>query len=116
MTKTVLPVFLKVDRPDGTHELRQVGTALSDADGFVVGLDPVAVKAMPAPTPKLEPLPAAVLAACRNEDAEALEAIAERARKTITDPAKAAWHEKERELLRKVEAELLWLMTPDDAA
>lgn len=106
---TELPVVVAVERPDGTQEWVRVGTARRSGGQFLLDLgllrvnpaEPPARSPAPSSPPPRPAAPAAV-----GGTAEDLAYIAERARKTLADPAKARWHAQEREILAQVEREL----------
>jgi hypothetical protein len=126
MSENELPVTVAVRRPDGGVEHVRVGTATRTADGFSVKLfeltigegaaaqrSPPAARAQrpaaspsgPAPTvfPNYGRSKGAPIAGANRQD---LEFYATGARRTLSDPGKARFHDKERALLAAIEAEL----------
>ena len=122
MRENEMPVTVSVTRADGTVEQVQVGTAVRRGDGFSVRLTeltiggeggPVrsaptrrAVSSAPGEAPSVFPpygrsrgLP------IRGASAQDLDFYATGARRTLTDPGKARFHDKERALLGAIEAE-----------
>lgn len=123
MQNDELPVTVSVTREDGSVELVQVGTAVRRGEGFSVKLfelgigaggEPVrsggparrAPPSSPGEGPTVFPpygrskgLP------IRGASAGDLEFYATGARRTLGDPAKARFHDKERSLLVALEAE-----------
>jgi hypothetical protein len=104
-----LPVVVEVERPDGSQEFVQVGTARRDGAFFVLDLSTLRIsplESQPAPSagppPKVEAPPPA-----QGGTIEDLEYIAARARRTLADKSKERWHAQERSLLEQVERELL---------
>lgn len=117
MAATEYPVTVAVTRADGTVEHVRVGTAIKQGDGFSLRLGELAIGA-PVPARTAAPAPAAGAAAVfpnygRSKGApiagasmQDLEYYAAGARRTLADPAKARWHDKERALLAVIEAEI----------
>lgn len=118
------PVYVEVSRPDGSTEQVQVGTAEPRGDGFVLRLGSLRLgAAQPASTSFGAPGPGATSmgdtsggvfpnygrskgAPIRGASQGDLEFYANGARRSLNDPSKARWHEKERALLAQIEAEL----------
>ncbi|MEW5739435.1 MAG: hypothetical protein AB1938_10940, partial [Myxococcota bacterium] len=120
-----LAVTMAIRRPDGSVENVQVGTAVRTGDGFTVTLEPMQVgaaassSARPASTRSPAPRSAGgggvsvfpnygrskgqPIAGASMQD---LEFYANGARRTLNDPAKARFHDKERALLSAIEAEI----------
>ena len=114
------PVTVLVRRPDGSKEAVRVGTAVRSGDGFNLVLGELSIGATPdaaAPARRSAPpgaeggmvfppygrskgLPVAGAAVSD------LEFYMSGCQRTLNDPAKARWHEKERVLLAAIEAEL----------
>lgn len=122
-----LAVTMAIRRPDGSVENVQVGTAVKSGDGFTVTLEPMQVGGG---------APAAASRAAGGSRASAprassggsgmvfppygrskgmpiegasmgdLEFYARGCRRTLDDPGKARWHDKERQLLAAIEAEI----------
>ncbi|MBI2894512.1 MAG: hypothetical protein HYY06_13250 [Deltaproteobacteria bacterium] len=111
-----LPVTVAVTRPDGRVEQVRVGTAIRSGDGFTLRLGDLAiggaapVRARPAATgsggmvfPPYGRSAGAPIAGASTRD---LEFYAQGSRRSLADPAKSRWHEKERVLLAAIEAEI----------
>lgn len=121
------PVLVAVSRPDGSVENVQVGTAVRQDDGFVLKLGelslgpPRAAAAAPAPARAAPPsasgasgpLPTVfpnygrskggpIHGASQND----LDFYANGARRSLADPSKARWQDKERALLEAIDAEI----------
>jgi hypothetical protein len=125
MDDTRFPVTVEVTRPDGTVEHVRVGTAVRRGDGFALQLGELAIGAAPEPARRGAPMapmapPAggasagmvfppygrskgAPIAGASTQD---LEYYASGARRSLADPGKSRWHDKERQLLAAIEAEL----------
>jgi hypothetical protein len=114
------PVTIRVKRPDGSTESVRVGTAVRAEDGFRLSLGELSIGATadPASAPARRAAPAgdggmvfppygrskgAPVAGASIQD---LEFYISGCRRTLDDPAKSRWHEKERTLLAALEAEL----------
>src|SRR4051812_3844555 len=119
------PVTVAVTRPDGSVEYVRVGTAIRRGDGFALQLGELTISAQAAaPAPAARRAPAntsspgapagmvfppygrskgAPIAGATTGD---LEYYASGARRSLADPSKSRWHEKERQLLAAIEAEL----------
>ncbi|MGI5862827.1 MAG: hypothetical protein ACOX6T_12320 [Myxococcales bacterium] len=125
MSEQGYPVTVAVRRPDGSIEHVRVGTAVKSGDGFVlrmgelqIGASPAPVAARPAPAYSPSPAPGSgggmvfpnygrskgmpIYGASMQD----LEFYANGCRRTLADPAKSRWHEKERVLLAAIEAEI----------
>ncbi len=131
MNDNELPVSVHVRRPDGSVETVRVGSAVKSGEGFVLKLELVigaegAAPARSAPSraagaasPRTSagapsgPLPTIfppygrskgmpIAGASRGD----LEFYANGAKRTLNDPAKARFHDKERALLAAIDAEL----------
>jgi hypothetical protein len=121
MDDTRFPVTVAVTRPDGTVEHVRVGTAVRRDDGFALQLGELAIgaAAVPARRSQASASPSgappgmvfppygrskgAPIAGATTQD---LEYYASGARRSLADPGKSRWHEKERQLLAAIEAEL----------
>ncbi len=120
MSETSYPVTVSVRRPDGSVEQVRVGTAVQVEEGFRLSLGELAIGAVAdAPRPERRPAPAggdggmvfppygrskgAPIAGGSMQD---LEFYANGCRRTLNDPAKSRWHDKERVLLAAIEAEI----------
>lgn len=128
-----LPVFVAVTRPDGSVEQVQVGTATRQGEGFLLQLGELTIGSAPArggassyaPSPSYAPAPArsggggggplptalpnygrSKGAPIRGASQQDLEFYANGARRSLADPSKARWHDKERALLEAIEQEL----------
>ena len=120
-----LPVFVQVKRPDGTSERVRVGTAVQAADGFVLSLGELTIGATPDPVRRSAPAQAGFagggagggdvlppygrskglpIAGATMQD---LEFYANGSRRSLGDPSKSRFHEKERALLAVIEAEIV---------
>ncbi|HVE84187.1 MAG TPA: hypothetical protein VND93_15120 [Myxococcales bacterium] len=123
-----LPVFVAVNRPDGSVEQVQVGTATRQGEGFALRLGEMSIGSGPArsggyaPAPAARagggggsagPLPTALPnygrskgAPIRGASQQDLEFYANGARRSLADPSKARFHDKERALLEAIDQEL----------
>src|SRR5262244_1909585 len=122
MRENEMPVTVSVTRADGTVEQVQVGTAVRRGDGFSIrlteltiggegGARPSGAPRRPSPSSSGEPptvfppygrsrgMP------IRGASAQDLDFYATGARRTLADPGKARFHDKERALLTAIEAE-----------
>jgi hypothetical protein len=119
------PVTVAVTRPDGSVEHVRVGTAVRQGAGFSLRLgeltigEPATAAAprgaarLAAPPPTGAP-PGMVFppygrskgAPIAGASVGDLEYYASGARRTLADPSKSRWHDKERQLLAAIEAEL----------
>jgi hypothetical protein len=126
MADTSYPVTVAVERPDGSVEHVRVGTAVRQGAGFSIRLGELtigAASAEPAFSPPrgARPAPPPPAAAGgmvfppygRSKGAPIvgasvgdLEYYASGARRSLADPSKSRWHDKERQLLAAIEAEL----------
>lgn len=114
------PVTVRVKRPDGSEELVRVGTAVRADDGFRLSLGELSIGWTPDPAsaparraalgadagmvfPPYGRSKGAPIAGASIQD---LEFYINGCRRTLDDPAKSRWHEKERTLLAALEAEL----------
>ena len=120
MNEQSFPVMIRVKRPDGSTESVRVGTAVREGDGFLLSLgelsigataDPVSAPARRAASssdgglvfPPYGRSKGAPIAGASIQD---LEFYISGCRRTLDDPGKSRWHEKERVLLAALEAEL----------
>ena len=109
-----------VTRPNGQIEHVQVGTAFRNGDGFTLRLGDMAIGSAFAAAPERRSAPpggggdgmifppygrskGAPIAGATMQD---LEFYASGSRRSLADPAKARWHDKERVLLAAIEAEI----------
>jgi len=118
------PVTVAVRRPDGRVEQVRVGTAVRNDDGFELKLGELSIGGTPdaAAAPRRAAAPAAgggggggmvfpnygrskgaPIAGASMQD---LEFYANGARRSLGDPSKSRWHDKERQLLEAIEAEI----------
>ncbi|MDP1822754.1 MAG: hypothetical protein Q8L48_05920 [Archangium sp.] len=125
------PVWVSVTRDDGRVEQVRVGSAVKTGEGFTVAFDAMVIGATPmsaAPRAAAAARPAA--SAGRPAPAGAsdgmllpnygrskgmpvvgasvqdLEFYANGSRRSLADPSKARWHDKEKQLLAAIEAEI----------
>ncbi len=119
MSDSGIPVTVAVRRSDGSVEQVRVGTAYRRGEGFVLRLDELTIGEAAAAaagresghahggTPTVFPpygrSRGKPIAGASRED---LEFYAQGARRTLADPSKARFHDKERALLEAIEAEL----------
>jgi hypothetical protein len=115
-----LPVTVAVVRPDGAVEHVRVGTAVRQGEGFSLKLGELEIGTAKGAEPRRRPPsssagdgPSAFPPYGRSKGApihgasiQDLEFYANGARRTLADPSKARFHEKERILLGVIEAEL----------
>jgi hypothetical protein len=115
------PVTVRVQRPDGSTELVRDGTAVRVGDSFCLTLGELAIGTTPDAAPARRPAAApsaggdgmvfppygrsrgAPIAGAPIQD---LEYYINGSRRSLDDPSKARWHDKERVLLAAMEAEL----------
>lgn len=119
------PVTVLVQRPDGSKESVRVGTAVRSGDGFRLSLGELSIGATPdraasAPSPRSAPSASGSggggmvfppygrskgmpIAGASLQD---LEFYIQGSRRSLDDPTKARFHDKERVLLAAMEAEL----------
>jgi hypothetical protein len=111
------PVTVLVKRPNGSTESVRVGTAVRAGDGFRLTLGELSIglAADPAPArgvatsgaglvfPPYGRSKGASIAGASRQD---LEFYISGSRRSLEDPSKARWHDKERVLLAAMEAEL----------
>ena len=122
MRENELPVTVSITHADGTVEQVQVGTAVRRGDGFSVRLTELTIggeggtrsaaparRAAPAapgdPPTVFPPYGRSRGMAIRGASGQDLEFYATGARRTLADPGKARFHDKERSLLSAIEAE-----------
>ncbi len=124
MSEPGFPVTVAVTRPDGKVEQVRVGTAFKEGDGFRLVMGELAIGGAPdrpaaaarpaaGGVPSSAPEPTqfpnygrsknAPIAGASEQD---LEYYANGARRSLADPSKARWHEKERALLAAIEKEV----------
>ena len=122
------PVTILVKRPDGSTESVRVGTAVRAGDGFRLSLGELSIEAQADPAvasrPPSRPAAGGVSGMSGDEPTvfppygrsksapiagasiQDLEFYIRGSRRTLDDPAKSRWHDKERALLAVMEAEL----------
>jgi len=117
MAETSYPVTVAVTRPDGSVEHVRVGTAVRQGTGFALRLGELTIAA-PAEPPRTDARPGAAAptvfppygrskgAPIAGASVADLEYYASGARSTLANPGKARFHDKERQLLAVIEAEL----------
>lgn len=126
MSDQGFPVTVAVRRPDGRVEQVRVGTAFRNGDGFSLKLGELSIGSAPdaaAPAPRRSssyggggggggeisvfpnygrskggPIQGATM--------QDLEYYANGARRSLADPSKSRWHDRERQLLAAIEAEI----------
>ena len=121
MADPSFPVTVLVKRPDGSAEHVRVGTAVRAGDSFRLTLGELAIGTTPDSAPARRPAASsssgndamvfppygrsrgAPIAGASIQD---LEFYISGSRRSLDDPSKARWHEKERVLLAAMEAEL----------
>lgn len=123
------PVTIRVKRPDGSTESVRVGTAVRDGDSFRLSLGELAIggtaDAAPAAGRRapaagggdgmvFPPYGRSKGAPIAGASIQDLEFYISGCRRTLDDPAKSRWHEKERTLLAALEAELARQQGNDD--
>jgi hypothetical protein len=115
------PVTILVKRPDGSSESVRVGTAVRTGDGFRLSLGELSIGAVADAAPARRSAPpaqgggdglvfppygrsrGAPIAGASVQD---LEFYISGSRRSLDDPSKSRWHDKERVLLAAMEAEL----------
>jgi hypothetical protein len=120
------PVTVAVRRPDGRVEQVRVGTAVRNGDGFSLKLGELSIGATPdaaAPAPRRAASSGggggsagevtvfpnygrSKGAPIRGATQGDLEYYANGARRSLADPSKSRWHDRERALLAAIEAEM----------
>jgi hypothetical protein len=115
------PVTVLVRRPDGSSESVRVGTAVREGDGFRLSLGELSIGAVADPAPArgraaaapsggdglvFPPYGRSKGAPIAGASVQDLEFYIGGSRRSLDDPSKARWHEKERVLLAAMEAEL----------
>lgn len=121
MSDSGLPVTVAVTRPDGSIEHVRVGTAQRRGEGFVVRMAELTIgaPATAARTPAVAHGSGGGAegmvfpnygrskgAPIRGASRQDLDFYANGARRTLSDPGKARFHEKEKVLLQAIEAEI----------
>ncbi len=114
------PVTVAVTRPDGTREQVRVGTATRTTDGFSLELGQLSIGGQPVVASSggarasggagggavFPPYGKSKGQPVRGASTQDLEYYANGCRRTLNDPSKSRWHDKERVLLAAIEAEL----------
>ena len=118
------PVTVAVTRPDGSVEQVQVGTAFRTREGFSLQLGDLSIGGTPvqarAAAPRASsgggggggdgmvfpPYGRSKGAPIQGASMQDLEFYANGCRRTLGDPGKARWHDKERQLLAAIEGEM----------
>jgi hypothetical protein len=123
MSAQSFPVTVLVQRPDGSSEHVRVGTAVRAGDSFRLTLGELAIGTTPDSAPARRPASASASSAggegmvfppygrsrgapIAGASIQDLEFYINGSRRSLDDPSKARWHEKERVLLAAMEAEL----------
>lgn len=121
MSDSSFPVTILVQRPNGSTEQVRVGTAVRVGDSFRLTLGELAIGTTPdsasarrpaAPAPAggegmvFPPYGRSRGAPIAGASVQDLEFYISGSRRSLDDPSKARWHEKERVLLAAMEAEL----------
>lgn len=128
MSEQGLPVTVAVRRPDGSVEHVRVGTAVRTGDGFSLRLGELTIGSAPAARssggwdqPSEAPRRSAPASSggmtfpnygrskgqpIEGASVQDLEFYASGSRRSLADPSKSRWHDRERELLAAIEAEL----------
>jgi len=112
------PVTVLVKRPDGSSESVRVGTAVRTGDGFRLSLGELSIGAAADPAPRARaassggdgmvfpPYGRSKGAPIAGATIQDLEFYISGSRRSLDDPTKVRWHDKERVLLAAMEAEL----------
>lgn len=118
MNEKSYPVTVLVKRPNGSTESVRVGTAVHDGDGFRLSLGELSIGATADSAPArraaapsdggmvFPPYGRSKGAPIAGASVQDLEFYISGCRRTLDDPAKSRWHDKERTLLAALEAEL----------
>ncbi|MBN1208549.1 MAG: hypothetical protein JXB05_27060 [Myxococcaceae bacterium] len=127
MSEQGYPVTVAVRRPDGHVEHVRVGTAFKHEDGFTLRMGELSIGGTPdaasAPAPRrafsgggasggagdggvFPNYGRSKGAPIRGATMQDLEYYANGARRSLADPSKSRWHDKERALLAAIEAEI----------
>ena len=113
------PVTVDVTRPDGSIEHVRVGTATRTADGFSLSMGQLSIGSTPA-APRAAARPAGGSDGgmvfppygrskgmpVKGASMQDLEYYANGCKRTLNDPGKSRWHDKEKVLLAAIEAEI----------
>lgn len=117
------PVTVAVTRPDGSVEQVRIGTATKSADGFSISMGQLSIGSTPAPRAAagtarpaggggggdgmvFPPYGRSKGMPVRGGSMQDLEYYANGCKRTLNDPSKSRWHDKERVLLAAIEAEI----------
>ena len=115
------PVTVAVTRNDGSVEQVRVGTATKSADGFSISMGQLSIGSTPAPRAAtggsagasgggdglvFPPYGRSKGMPVRGGSMQDLEYYANGCKRTLNDPSKSRWHDKERVLLAAIEAEI----------
>ena len=118
------PVTVAVTRPDGSVEQVRIGTATKAADGFSISMGQMSIGSTPAPRATASaarpaaggggggdgmvfpPYGRSKGMPVRGGSMQDLEYYANGCKRTLNDPSKSRWHDKERVLLAAIEAEI----------
>lgn len=115
--------MVAVQRPDGSVEQVRVGTAYRQGEGFTLRFSEMTIGASELPAAAVGRRPAAAASPpaggmvfppygrskgqpIHGASLQDLEFYANGARRSLADPSKSRWHEKERTLLAAIEAEI----------
>jgi hypothetical protein len=117
------PVLVDVSRPDGSIERVRVGTATRAGDGFTLALGALSIGGQAVAAPRaaagasaggggggggmiFPPYGRSKGMPVKGASMQDLEYYANGCRRTLNDPGKARWHDKEKVLLAAIEAEI----------
>jgi hypothetical protein len=115
MNQPSFPVTVAVKRPDGATEQVRVGTAVRVDDSFQLTLGELSIGAVADPAPArrsagggmvFPPYGRSKGTPVEGASMQDLDFYANGCRRTLDDPDKSHWHEKERVLLAAIEAEV----------
>lgn len=121
MSDQSFPVTIQVRRPNGSTEQVRVGTAVREGDSFRLTLGELAIGTTPDSAPARRSAASASAggdgmvfppygrsrgAPIAGASVQDLEFYISGSRRSLDDPSKSRWHEKERVLLAAMEAEL----------
>ena len=105
-----LAVTARAVGEDGQARVIQIGHAVKTEHGYSLRLEQVCVGGVPLLSAQIAAdatgLAGARAGAAGKASLEDLEAMAERARRSLADPRKAKWHDDEKALLAEIESEL----------
>jgi hypothetical protein len=122
MSDEKYPVTVPVERPDGSVEHVRVGTATKTSEGFSLKLGELSIGAQADRAPArsrpaarggddeggmvFPPYGRSKGAPIRGASMQDLEYYANGSKRSLSDPSKSRWHDKERVLLAAIEAEI----------